>query len=341
MAAETPDAVRLHKFLASAGVGSRRHCEELISEGKVSVDGETVTTLGYSVNPAKQKIEVNGIYLKPEPKRYYLINKPAGFICSNSDPAGRPLAVDLVTKEHFRLFTVGRLDENSTGLMLVTNDGSMANRLMHPRYRIVRTYVVQVAGRPTQETIDSLRKGLYFTEGLFKLDRIKAFRKKGQSTFLEVDIHEGKNREVRRLFARVGHKVMSLQRIRLGPLNLGRLGLGKFRPLTKTEFEALKALLDKKNGAEDDSAVSPSRRSPKGSAKKGTAKRKKTASVREKETGVRRGAQRGSLKSKPGQFKGKKKVSHKKSAGKSVVRGKKSTKKSTKKKAVKRQGRKK
>ncbi|MEZ6048848.1 MAG: pseudouridine synthase [Planctomycetaceae bacterium] len=264
--------VRLQKFLASAGVGSRRHCEELILSGRVCVDGEVVNKLGAMVDPHAERIEVNGDYLKPEPKRYYLLHKPAGYLCTNKDPSGRPLAVDLITHEHMRLFTVGRLDESSCGLLLITNDGELANRLAHPRYHITRTYEVQVAGRPTKETLETLREGMWFSDGFFKVARVKQLRTRGNSTFLAVDLYEGKNREVRRLFARVGHKVMHLQRVRFGPLRLGRLGLGKYRPLTKAEFDSLKALLE--------SPTSPEKKSVSTEARPTTAGRRRAAKKR-------------------------------------------------------------
>ena len=305
--------IRLQKFLASAGIGSRRHCEELIEKGRVCVDGDVVNQLGAMVDPHSQKIEVNGTYLKPEPKRYYLLHKPAGYLCTNNDPDGRPLAVDLIAHEHYRLFTVGRLDENSAGLLLVTNDGELANRLAHPRYHITRTYEVQVAGRPTPEILDSLRDGMWFSDGFFKVSRVKQLRRRGNSTFLEVDLHEGKNREVRRLFARVGHKVMYLQRVRFGPLRLGRLGLGKYRSLTKGEFAALMELLENPRGSEEKQKTATAGSSkPKSSGK---SPRKKKAH-REELTGKSRRSTRGASRfESPGKKKGpvgKKKAARKK-----------------------------
>ncbi|QDU80422.1 Ribosomal large subunit pseudouridine synthase B [Polystyrenella longa] len=282
--------IRLQKFLAAAGVGSRRRCEELILKGLVCVDGEVINHAGAMVDPDHQKIEVEGDYLKKEPKRYYLLHKPAGYLCTSKDPAGRPLAIDLIDREHYRLFTVGRLDENSAGLLLVTNDGELANRLAHPRYEIARTYEVQVAGRPTPETLGSIRNGLWFSDGFFKVARVKQLNRRGNSTFLQVELHEGKNREVRRLFARVGHKVMHLQRVRFGPLNLGRLGLGKYRSLTKTEFDALMALLEKPvEGPEKKTASGAHRSAAKRKGRKTAKKRSSTSRTPRQST---RGASR-------------------------------------------------
>ena len=156
---ETPTEFRLQKFLASAGLGSRRQCEELIRTGRVTVDGLPVENPGINVTPLKQVVEYDGERLKPERLKYFVLNKPKGVLCTNHDPAGRTRVIDLFAKERVRLFPVGRLDEDSEGLLIVTNDGDLANQLAHPRYRIYRTYRVQVAGFPTNEKLQQLRDG--------------------------------------------------------------------------------------------------------------------------------------------------------------------------------------
>jgi len=239
----TPAPLRLQKFLSASGLGSRRHCEEYITSGRVTVDGKPVTQLGERIDPRCQKVRVDGELVRPEPKRYYVLNKPTGCLCTNRDPGGRPRAIDLVPQGGPRLFTVGRLDENSEGLILVTNDGEMANRLAHPRYRVLRKYRVQVAGKPTPETLHELRKGLHFDEGTFRVKGIRRAKTKGQSTFLDLELEQGQNREIRRLFARVGHKVLHLERVAFGPIQLGTLPSGKFRTLRDAELKALRALL--------------------------------------------------------------------------------------------------
>jgi len=239
-------AIRLQKLLAAAGIGSRRKCEELILAGRVSVDGKSVQELGTRVDPRKQKILLDGERVRLQPKRYYLLNKPAGCLCTNSDPAGRQRAIDLVPQDGTRWFTAGRLDENSEGLLLVTNDGELANLLTHPRYQIERTYHVQVAGNPTRETMTQMKRGLYFPEGTFRVKKVRRLRSRGNSTFLELTLTEGRNREVRRMLARIGHKVLHLKRTRFGPLSLGRLAIGRCRPLTPTELKTLRELLDPK-----------------------------------------------------------------------------------------------
>lgn len=242
-ASKDETVMRLQRFLAGAGLGGRRECEEIIASGRITVDGETVESIGLQVDLTKNKIAFDGETLKLQPKQYFMLNKPKGFICTNRDPGGRPKVVDIFPKNGPRLFTVGRLDEQSEGLIVVTNDGEFSNKLAHPRYRIYRTYHVQVAGLPSPDTLRQLREGHYFREGKFRAHNVKKVGRQGKSTFLEVVMTEGQNREVRRLLARVGHKVMSLKRIAFGPLKLGSLATGKYRPLTKNEHEQLADIL--------------------------------------------------------------------------------------------------
>lgn len=230
---------RLQKLLASAGFGSRRACEELITTGRVTIDGKTVTELGTRANIETQKVAVDGDRLKVHRKLYYLVNKPPGCLCTNSDPAGRTRVIDLLPPSDARLFTVGRLDEGTEGLLLVTNDGELAHRLAHPKFQVERVYKATIAGVPTSETLDELRRGFFFDEGKFKVRDLRNIRPKGSSTILDVVMTEGQNREVRRLFARVGHKVMQLRRIAFGPLKLGDLELGAYRPLRSEELQGL------------------------------------------------------------------------------------------------------
>ncbi len=231
---------RLNKFLAHAGVGSRRHCEELIVRGRVAVDGKTVRELGTRVDPETQEVSIDGTPLHHERMVYWLVNKPRGYICSNDDPAGRPLAIDLVPHVHQRVYTVGRLDEDSEGLLLLTNDGDLAHRLMHPRFGVDKTYLVQVAGKPTDADLDQLLKGVWLSDGHVKAKRIKRLKSQGESTWLEIVLNEGKNREVRRMLARLNHKVLRLKRIALGPIKIGRLRSGKSRPVRGEDLDRLK-----------------------------------------------------------------------------------------------------
>jgi len=231
---------RLQKVLAAAGVGSRRECEELILAGRVDVGGAVVTELGTRVDPDRQPIRVDGVRL-PQPKRvYYALNKPAGVLSTNRDPSGRPRAIDLIPTKHERLFTVGRLDLHSEGLILLTNDCELANRLTHPRYEVPKTYRVLVAGHPSRDVLVRLRRGVHLAEGLTRVTGVRIKGRRKQSTVLEMVLKEGRNREIRRVFARVGHKVLRLVRIGIGPLRLGNLPAGEHRPLSRREVEALR-----------------------------------------------------------------------------------------------------
>src|SRR4051812_46957254 len=187
---------RLNKYLAHAGLGSRRNCEDLILAGRVAIDGVRVRELGTRVEPG-QTVSVDGKPVAEEKNVYWLVNKPRGYLCTNHDPAGRPRAVDLVPHVPQRVYTVGRLDEDSEGLLLLTNDGELANRLMHPRYGVHKTYLVQVAGKPTRDDMEKLTKGVYLSDGLVKARSVKPFKKQGESTWLRIILNEGKNREIR------------------------------------------------------------------------------------------------------------------------------------------------
>ncbi len=231
---------RLNKLLAHAGIGSRRHCETLINAGRVAVDGETVHELGTRVDPSKHHVSVDGQPIRLERPVYWLVNKPRGYLSTNYDPAGRPRIIDLVPYISQRVYTVGRLDEDSEGLMLLTNDGELANRLMHPRYGVEKTYLVQVAGFPTPEELQQLLKGVWLSEGHVRARRVKRDKRQGESTWLRIVLNEGKNREIRRMLARLGHKVMRLRRVAIENLELGSLAVGKARRLTFSELSALK-----------------------------------------------------------------------------------------------------
>lgn len=230
---------RLQKLLAAAGLGSRRACEELITSGRVEVDRTVVTELGVRVDPAAQEIRVDGERL-PDPKRVvYMLNKPVGVMTTNYDPSGRPRVVDLVPSER-RLFAIGRLDRMSEGLILVTNDGSLANLLAHPRYGVEKKYLVQVAGVPSGELLDQLCRGVRLAEGEVHAKRVSIRSQHKQSAVLEMVLDEGKNREIRRMLARLGHKVHQLKRVAVGGLSLGNLLPGQWRQLAWSEVEALR-----------------------------------------------------------------------------------------------------
>lgn len=231
---------RLQKVLAAAGVGSRRQCEELITSGRVEVDRQVVTELGTTVEAARQEIRLDGVPLGKAKAAYYAVHKPPGVVSTNRDPSGRPRVIDLVPGTAARLFTIGRLDLHSEGLILVTNDGELANRLTHPRYGVPKTYRVQVAGQPAAEVLARLRRGVRLAEGLARVDQVRVRSRSRQSTTLEIVLREGRNREIRRLLARLGHKVLRLVRVAVGPVRLGTLPPGVSRELTRKELQALR-----------------------------------------------------------------------------------------------------
>lgn len=231
---------RLNKVLAHAGFGSRRQCEELILNGRVAVDGQIARELGTRVDLEQQTVAVDGKPIHAERVVYWLVNKPRGYLCTNRDPAGRPRAIDLVPHVSQRVYTVGRLDEESEGLLLLTNDGDLAFELMHPRFGVTKTYLAQVAGRPTPDDLRQLTKGVYLSDGHVRAKSVKRLKHQGESTWLKIVLSEGKNREIRRMLARLGHKVLCLRRIALGPVQLGHLKKGRSRPLSRQELTALR-----------------------------------------------------------------------------------------------------
>jgi 23S rRNA pseudouridine2605 synthase len=235
-------SVRLNKYLAAHGVASRRRCDELITEGKISVDGLPATDLGVKIDPARQRVEVDGVVLKSDDlrHRYYLLNKPAGVVCTNDEREQKPRAIDLITdRKKGRIYTVGRLDEDTVGLVLLTSDGDFANRVMHPRYGVPKTYLVKLLGRIDDEAVQRVRDGVYLSEGRTGGARVLVQQRSLKLSKLLVTLREGKNREVRRVFARLGHKVLDLKRVRIGPLDDRGLRIGQWRPLTRGELQEL------------------------------------------------------------------------------------------------------
>jgi 23S rRNA pseudouridine2605 synthase len=240
---------RINKFLAHAGLGSRRHCEDLVRAGRVQIDGHKIRTLATQVLPG-QEVKVDGKTIESEKLVYWLVHKPAGYLCTNHDPGRRPLAIDLVPEVIQRVYTVGRLDEDSEGLLLLTNDGELAHTLMHPRFGIEKTYHALVAGSPTREDLDRLRKGIWLSVGHAKAVRVYKLKQQGNSTWLEVVLAEGKNREIRRMLAQLDHKVMRLIRKAIGPIEIGKLKSGQSRALTKPELSRLRRAADRATAPE-------------------------------------------------------------------------------------------
>jgi len=229
--------MRLAKYLAHAGVASRRGAERLIAEGRVEVAGERVADPARDVGP-DDDVRVDGRPLAPEPREYFLLHKPVGVVSTASDPQGRETVVDMVDSDA-RLYPVGRLDAESSGVVLLTNDGELANRLMHPRYEVPRTYRVRVAGSPSKRALQDLRRGVDLDDGRTAPARVDVVAG-GRESLVEVTIHEGRNRMVRRMFDAVGYPVRALERAAFGPIQLGRLRAGGSRRLRPPEVEALR-----------------------------------------------------------------------------------------------------
>ncbi|WAM32978.1 rRNA pseudouridine synthase [Caldicellulosiruptor morganii] len=222
--------IRLQKFMADCGVASRRKCEEIILQGRVKVNGRTVTELGFKVDPQKDEVFVDGKKLVPVQKKIYImLNKPFGVISSAKDEKGRKTVIDLVKdKVDVRVFPVGRLDFDTTGLILLTNDGEFAYKVTHPKHDIEKTYIALISGVPTRDEIERFEKGLVIDGKLTSPAKLKVLKVFKQSSLVEIKIHEGRNRQVRKMCDAIGHRVLSLKRVAIGKLKLGRLKEGEF-----------------------------------------------------------------------------------------------------------------
>lgn len=238
-----PDAevgVRLQKVLAAAGLGSRRACEELIAAGRVEVDGARVRTQGVRVDPARAVVRVDGERIPTAPGLAYLaLNKPRGMLSAMSDPAGRPCVGDLVGDRRERLFHVGRLDADTEGLLLLTNDGTLAHRLAHPSHEVHKTYLAEVTGPVTRGLGGRLRRGVTLADGPVDVAGFRVVGATGSRVMVEIVLHEGRNHVVRRLLAEVGHPVQRLVRTAVGPIPLGDLRPGRTRRLRPDEVSRL------------------------------------------------------------------------------------------------------
>jgi 23S rRNA pseudouridine2605 synthase len=234
--------VRIQKVLAQAGVASRRSCEELVLDGRVTVNGQVVTELPIFVRLGADRVALDGqpISIRPEEPVYLLLNKPRGVVCTSSDPAGRPRAIDLVPGVEQRVFPVGRLETESTGIILMTNDGELANRITHPRYGVEKTYVVEVIGPMEPAALEQLKVSSYMDGRKLSGAAVKVIRRSRESTLIEVRLREGPNREVRRILARLGYKVRSLRRVAIGPVTDRGVKTGNYRVLSKQEVELLR-----------------------------------------------------------------------------------------------------
>jgi pseudouridine synthase len=234
--------MRLNKYLAHAGIASRRQCDALIRAGRVSINGKVADELGLRIDPRTDRIALDGqAVLAGEERVYYALHKPPGYLTTVTDPFGRPTVMALVRDIPQRIYPVGRLDNDTEGLLLLTNDGVMSQLLVHPRYGVEKEYEALVHGRPAPETIRKLEAGIPMENRLTAPARVRVGRTQGEHTWLHIVIHEGRKRQIRHMCSYVGHPVIRLKRIRVGPVCLGTLPPGAWRALTGSEVEALRA----------------------------------------------------------------------------------------------------
>ncbi len=235
--------MRLQKYLAEAGIASRRASEELILAGRVRVNGEVVRELGTTVDSSRDRVEVDGQEIRPEPKIYVLLYKPRGYVTTARDPQGRRKVTDLVAGAGGRVFPVGRLDYDSEGLLLLTNDGELAYRLTHPRFHVPKTYHVVLDRSPGPAALRAIARGVELDDGLTAPAGVRLVRRDGGEALVEMTIHEGRKRQVRRMWAALGFEVQRLKRVRMAGLELGGLEPGRWRHLRTTEVRELRKLV--------------------------------------------------------------------------------------------------
>lgn len=234
--------MRLNKYIAQSGIASRRGADELTLAGKVKVNGCVMTQPGYDVSP-QDVVSVNGVDIRPEKKLvYFVLNKPRGFVTTAKDDKGRPTVMDLVWDIPERIYPIGRLDYNTTGMLLMTNDGDLAYRLTHPKHHVYKTYRARISGILSLDKAARLRRGVDIGGFVTSPSRVEILRHGAHSSIVEIQIYEGKNRQVRKMFSAVGHRVIELERIAIGELHLGHLKSGHYRKLTPREIEYLKGL---------------------------------------------------------------------------------------------------
>lgn len=265
---------RIQKVLALAGFGARRQCELLVLDGRVTINGHRVRELPVLVEPGTDRISVDGKPVHVAKPVYYILNKPKGVICTHNDPSGRKLAVELLSGVREKLFPVGRLDADSLGLLIMTNDGELAQKLTHPSFSVPKTYRVEVTGCPTPATLKVIRAGTWLSEGKTSPAEISFIHKQHDNAILEITLREGRNREIRRMLAKHGHRVRRLVRIRMGRLSIKGLSFGSYRKLRPEEVKYLQSLAAK---VPDTKAEAPRpRRKPKPATRGGDTRGRST-----------------------------------------------------------------
>ncbi len=237
------EVMRLQKYMAACGVASRRKAEEIILSGNVTINGKKITELGTQVDENKDEVRLQGKLLNLEGKKVYLmLNKPKGYVTTVTDPQGRPTIMELLPKIEERVYPIGRLDFATSGLILLTNDGDFTNHMMHPRFKIDKVYVAEVTGVPTEEKLVKMRRGLMIEEQMTAPAKVRIVEVKGNRSKVEIIIHEGRKRQVRRMIKAIGHEIIELERVQIGPLGLQNLPAGACRSLTVAEITAVKKL---------------------------------------------------------------------------------------------------
>jgi len=233
---------RLQKYMAACGVASRRKCENIILDGLVMVNGQVIKELGYKIDPESDSIQVNGVQIVKEKKVYILLHKPTGYVTTVTDPQMRKTVIDLIPEIENRIYPVGRLDYDTSGLLLLTNDGDLANKMTHPSFELEKVYVAKVDGEINEDNIHKLETGIMLEDGITAPAKVTLLNNNKENSFVQLIIHEGRNRQVRRMLEAVGNTVLKLRRERIGFLNLEGLEVGKYRELTIEEINKLKQL---------------------------------------------------------------------------------------------------
>jgi 23S rRNA pseudouridine2605 synthase len=235
---------RIQKIIANAGITSRRKAEDLIRQGRVTVDGHTIEALGSLADSAREKVRVDGKLISSKPGNVYLLlHKPKRYITTLEDPEQRPCVLNLVKGIKARIFPVGRLDYDAEGLLLLTNDGALAHKLLHPRYEIPRTYEVKVKGIPPDTSIKALRSGVRLSDGMTHPARVRFLERTRKNSWLSITVTEGRNKLIKRMCSAVGHPVLKLKRTKFGPFSLGNLKPGEYKVLSQAEIKKLVNLL--------------------------------------------------------------------------------------------------